>query len=134
MKQCGMDTTTAAWVLKNERSDLGQHADAIAALRGSGSFLRIIHGAPRDGEWPIIDIEPVERPSAAITLYRRALPEDAGGIFWAVSWWQAFLHTADRFGLQMHEASFEPDDLVAEFVMQTDSGRRSGGEFIVDVD
>lgn len=42
-----MDTTTAAWVLKNERSDLGNHADAIAALRATGGFLHIIHGASR---------------------------------------------------------------------------------------
>lgn len=52
------------------------------------------------------------------------------GLFWSVSRLEAMLHTFGRFGLTMHEHTFEPADLVAEFIMEDRAGRRSGGEFI----
>lgn len=123
-----MSAKRAAWSLKNE---LGNHDDAVAALRAAGSFLRIVYGPPQRGVWPVIALELADAPSEPPKLYRRADPEHASGIFWTTSPLAAFLHTADRFGLQMYEATFAPADLIAEFVMQDRYGRRSGGEFII---
>lgn len=125
-----MDATTAAWVLKNERADEGNHAVAVATLREVSEFVRIVHGAPEGGEWPILSVEPAEPPQKPLMLYRRAAPEYASGLFWTTSRFAAWAHTADRVGLQMYEAVIEPDDIVAEFVMKNRNGHTSGGEYL----
>lgn len=121
----------AAWVLKNGQRDGSEHLDAVATLREEGEFLRVIYAPPVGNEWEILAVEHAEPPSTPITLYRRAEPEHRMGLFWSVSQLEARLHTFGRFGLTMYEHTFEPADLVAEFVMEDYAGRRSGGEYIV---
>lgn len=128
-----MTVERAAWVLKNGQRNGSEHLAAVAALREEGGFLRIIYAPPLNGEWEILAVEHAEPPSTPITLYRRAEPEYRMGLFWSVSWLEAWLHTVGRFGLTMYEHTFERADLVAEFVIENDAGRRSGGEYIVSV-
>lgn len=127
-----MDAETAAWVLKSERGSLGRHREAVETLRALG-YVRIIHGAPVGGEWPILAIEDGTRPESPVTLYRRSTPEKRDGLFWCSKKLEAYLHTVDRRGLEMFSAEVDPGHLIAEFVMEDGRGRRSGGEFIVDL-
>ena len=125
-----LDATTAAWILKNERDTLGNHDAAIAALRDKGDFLRVFYAPPVAGEWEILAVEPADPPPAPLTLYRRADHDHSRGLFWSSSRLEAWLHTVGRSGLTMYSHTFEPGDLVAEFVIRDRQGRESGGEFI----
>ena len=128
----GMTPETAAWILKNERDTLGRHPEAVSVLRSLG-YVQVIHGQPVGGEWPILAIEAAPRPEAPRTYFRRSTPEASRGLFWCKRRFEALMHTLDRGGLVMHELVIDPADLIAEYVMQTKGGLRSGGEFIADL-
>lgn len=123
-----MTPEVAAWSLKNNAQDGDQQA-CIDVLRTIAPFTRVVYAPPVDGHWEMISVEPAEPPTTR-TLYRRAAPEHQHGLFWARTALEAWMHTANRFGLVTYQREFEPAELVAEFVMRDRHGRESGGEFI----
>ena len=135
-----MDTEQACWTLRSQPRyvDPPAHRNALDALRAAG-FTRAIFGKPSlhpklgHAVWPLLSVESGEHLREAYTredstLYRRAHPDFATGLFWERSRLAAYVHTMPHVGSvgQMCQVTLSLHDpaVLAQF----------GGEWILDSD
>lgn len=130
-----MNVSQAAWILKNELSEVTNYGEAVETIRinrivRADFTLRTEHiQGERVPVWEIQDLT-VESESSfeKMTLYRRAEEHLKDGLFWTHSPWYAWFHTIGFPGQKMmFYAEVSPSAILAEITY-----RGTPSEFIID--